>query len=877
MSVKAILSFMIMSIVIAGAQAQIANNVTFRDNLTYSNEMSDVWGWENPADGKEYAIATLTNGVSLVEVSNPDAIVQRDFISGVNSLWRDAKTWGDYAYVVTEGGGGMLIIDMADLPGTVSTNTWNGGIGFSSAHNIFIDENGYGYLCGSNGSLGTVIVDLNANPTNPPVVGSYTTRYVHDLYVENDIMYTAEINNGIFSVIDVSTKSSPVVLATQSTSSNFTHNIWLSDDGDYVFTTDEVNNANVDAYNISDLSDINEVDRFRPGTTGSSIPHNTFVKGNLLFTAWYRDGLRITDATIPENMIEVGWYDTSPLSGGGFNGAWGTYPYLPSGNVLVSDIEGGLFVLTPSYIGAAFLSGSVTDAGTSGLIFDATVSIISGPSTTTDVFGQYQTGLAGGGTLSVQVSKTGYVTQTITGISLTAGVTTNLDVALVPNVSITVSGNVTSGGSAVPFANVQFIDVIGNINNTAANASGFYSINIFSDTYDIIAGKWGYITGLTSGTSILSSTTINLSIDEGYYDDFTLDFGWTIANTATTGVWTRAEPIATDFDGVPANVNADIPGDISNQCYMTGNGGGAAGTDDIDGGRTVLISPVFDLTGYSDPYIDYSRWFFNDGGSSAPNDTLLVTLSNGSATATIETVLDGDPAESSWKEVSIRVSDFIAPTSNMVIRFASSDLPSAGGHLVEAAVDGFEVIEGGVSAVCAVPTNPIATGITSTSVTVMWDAMPTATIYQIEGRKVGTPTFRAINTTAPTKTISILNTTTTYEWRVRARCADGTTSAFSSLNSFTTLSPRIGKSETKISPNPVSEGIANVTLTASNAGIAQMSIYSFNGTLVYQSKVALYEGFNSIPVSVSDFQSGMYLLNIEKENFSFTGRLNVIN
>ena len=73
------------------------------------------------------------------------------------------------------------------------------------------------------------------------------------------------------------------------------------------------------------------------------------VVGDFLVTAYYRDGVIITDAHYPDNMIKTGNYDTSPLSGDGFNGCWGSWPYLPSGNIIASDMEEGLFILGPTY------------------------------------------------------------------------------------------------------------------------------------------------------------------------------------------------------------------------------------------------------------------------------------------------------------------------------------------------------------------------------------------------------------------------------------------------------------------------------------------------------------------------------------------------
>ena len=129
-------------------------NLSLLGQLNYSQDLSDIWGWKNPADGKEYALVGVFDGFSIVDVTNPAAPVQVQFVPGSSSIWRDIKTWDHYAYVTNETGGGLLIVDLANLPGTINTWTWTGGpLGYSSAHNIFIDENGVAYVCGSNGSL----------------------------------------------------------------------------------------------------------------------------------------------------------------------------------------------------------------------------------------------------------------------------------------------------------------------------------------------------------------------------------------------------------------------------------------------------------------------------------------------------------------------------------------------------------------------------------------------------------------------------------------------------------------------------------------------------------------------------------------------------
>lgn len=452
-------------------------NVSLAGQLSYSAELSDIWGYVGGA--REYAIVTLTNGISIVEVTDPTAPAERAFISGASSSWREAKTYGTYAYVTNETGGGLAIIDLSSLPTSASSTNWTGGtfqgttINFNTAHNIFIDENGIGYLVGANyGVGGAIMIDIAANPTNPPIVGIYNTRYIHDCFVRDDIMWSAEINNGIFSVVDVSDKANPVVLATQSTPNNFTHNCWPSDDDNYLFTTDEISGAPVGAYDVSDLTDIVKVGEYRSNPGSGVIPHNTFYHNGFLVTSYYRDGITIVDASNPNALVEVGNYDTSPSSGNGFNGSWGVYPYLPSGVILASDIEEGLFVLQPTYVQAAFLEGLVTDLDTGNPIPNATITITGLENTNTDFGGNYTVGTASAGTYTITVSAPGYDLETITGVSLTNGNTTTVNVQLESNGITPPPTYCNSEGENASFEWIAEVN-IGDINNVTGSDNGY--------------------------------------------------------------------------------------------------------------------------------------------------------------------------------------------------------------------------------------------------------------------------------------------------------------------------------------------------------------------------------------------------------------------
>ena len=121
----------------------------------------------------------------------------------------------------------------------------------------------------------------------------------------------------------------PLVLGSQTTGNVFAHNIWVSDDGDHVFTTDEVTGGWMGSYDISDPTDIRSCSSSsQPGS--NTIPHNTLLINDYVVTSYYRLGTTVPDdVSRPHNVVEVANYDHCPLTGDGFNGGWGTYPGCP--------------------------------------------------------------------------------------------------------------------------------------------------------------------------------------------------------------------------------------------------------------------------------------------------------------------------------------------------------------------------------------------------------------------------------------------------------------------------------------------------------------------------------------------------------------------
>ena len=164
--------------------------------------------------------------------------------------------------------------------------------------------------------------------------------------------------------------------------------------------------------------------------------------------------------------------------------------------------------------------------------------------------------------------------------------------------------------------------------------------------------------------------------------------GWTggvAGDDATTGVWVRVDPRGTAAQ--PEDDHTLPPGDT---CWVTGQGsvGGSLGENDVDGGSTTLLSPVFDASGLGNPKIRYWRWYSNDKGAEPNSDTFVIDISNdgGSSWSSVEVVgPSGAESNGGWFEHVFAINDVLTPSANMRMRFIASDL--AGGSIVEAAID----------------------------------------------------------------------------------------------------------------------------------------------------------------------------------------------
>jgi len=577
-------------------------------DLGGQSSANDCWGYVAPS-GREYAIIGTNSMTHWVEITKPQAPVVVAQHPGPDSLWHDMKVYEDHAYVVSEGGSGIQVFDMSQIDNGVVTSQGNvtfGGV-TTATHNVVIDEvSGFLYRSGGD-NHGLRIYDLNQSKANPPYVGAWDAKYVHDAQVvtypggQQIAFCCAGLNGGFdftgLTVVDVTDKSNPQILAEESwPNPGYSHQIWLSEDREYAYLNDELDEDGIFptttyVFDINPFAQTSLVGSFTNGNP--AVGHNLYTLGDRIFEANYRSGLRIFDASNPTNPVEERYFDTYPADDDdAFNGAWSVYPYFPSGVAIVSDIERGLLVLWPDdpEVSVAFANGAPTLLHPAGQAEPVTIAEQSpGALVPGTEMLHYDTG---SGLVSVPLTALG-------GTSYEA-----------PFPALACGSSVTYFISAQSTSGLTWYDPPG--------------------------------APATAHTSLAGAGELSISSF-----DFETDQGWTSGapgDDATTGIWTRVNPIGTsaqpEDDHTPSGT----------QCWVTGQGpvGGSLGDDDVDGGTTTLVTPVFDLSALANPTIRYWRWYSNNTGS-AVDDTFYVDIDAGAGWTNVETLGVGHPeASGGW-------------------------------------------------------------------------------------------------------------------------------------------------------------------------------------------------------------------------------------
>jgi choice-of-anchor B domain-containing protein len=340
---KFIHSFLFLLLFYSTASAQFNTALIGTLNPYPQAGYNDIWGYVDTL-GNEYALLGVRTGVSIISLADPANPVEVAFFPGQQTIWRDLKVHDHYAYVVSDQSTeGMWIIDLSYLPDSavfVRAQTDY----FVRAHNIFID-NGFAYAVGTEQGGGMHILDLT-DPVNPVRTNYYLqSGYIHDVYVWNDSVIVCAGSSQNFHLVDVTNKSNPVLVSQSAPIPGiYAHSGWMSEDKRYFFGCDEFNVRDIVVYDLQDRMNWNLiVPEFQ--LPGGSRVHNLFIKGDYAHISYYGEGYVALDVSNPAQPVFAGQWDTYQGSNGGFDGAWGCYPYLPSGLILVSDTETGLYVI----------------------------------------------------------------------------------------------------------------------------------------------------------------------------------------------------------------------------------------------------------------------------------------------------------------------------------------------------------------------------------------------------------------------------------------------------------------------------------------------------------------------------------------------------
>jgi choice-of-anchor B domain-containing protein len=345
---------------------------------------SSLHGWVDPQTKREYAIMGRTTGTSFIDITDPRrpvVVANMAPVAGSSfTSWREPKVYQNHVYIGVDGTNhAMQVMDLTRLR-TYAGSTMNVApdslyTNVTRIHTLAINpDSGFLYAAGTNlASGGLHVIDVR-DPANPVAAANWSSDgYTHEAqvityrgpdaeHVGKELSFSsngrASSTSDTFTIVDVSNKSNLRRVSSRTyPQSGYIHQGWLTEDQRYYFVNDELDETgNLTGGKVrTHLFDVSDLDA--PVYRGffeqaGGIDHNLYVKGDLLFQSNYTTGLRVfkigdLESNNPADWLrEIGYYDTYGASDGvTFNGAWNNYPYFPSGNIAISDIDGGLFVV----------------------------------------------------------------------------------------------------------------------------------------------------------------------------------------------------------------------------------------------------------------------------------------------------------------------------------------------------------------------------------------------------------------------------------------------------------------------------------------------------------------------------------------------------
>ena len=593
-------------------------NMELLGYLNFDQECSDIIGFYQ--DEREFAVVGLYSSTVFVDITNPEVPFETGRINGGDSSWRDIKYWDRYIYIGTEADVGIQVVsvDNPDVP--ILTNLIED---FTNSHNIHIAD-GFLYVVGAS-TYDLWIYELS-NPSIPNLAGTWNQEYIHDLHVYNNKAYCAAIYSSTIYILDVRNKEDIYELTSWSYEGK-AHDCAVTSDETILVTADEMAGGHMKVWDIDDYNNIELLGEYivDPNHT----VHNVFNIENLVYCSYYADGTRVVDISNPQNPVEIGYYDTSELESL-FVGNWGVDPFLPSGNIISSDIETGLYITRLT--GISIFHDPIEDVSMDDESYSIESTILS-----------YSAEIV---SASINYRLIGTDNESWINLSLSENINNMFNTEL-PKQNI---------GTIVQYY--------------------IYAINEYNEEQIFpVNGEVNPLMFVVEQLPIL------------YDEEFEYENGWSIGSEddANSGVWVRGVPNPTYIGDnlIQTDTDHTLEGE---ECYITGNTYMPfdPGLDDIDDGVTTLISPIYDLTDYDNVLLKYWLWYTNNLGENPYEDYWQVDISNDSGLNWIN-LENLNASSTNWQLHRIILSEFIEMTDEVILRFKASDLNNP--SLVEAGID----------------------------------------------------------------------------------------------------------------------------------------------------------------------------------------------
>jgi choice-of-anchor B domain-containing protein len=691
-------------------------------------------------DGREYAAIGVGTGTAIYNVTDPATPYLVGFISGPTSKWREMKQYRSWLYVVTEGygaGEGLQIIRMTDPENPVLAATYTGN--FHRAHTVAVDTARAILVCngtrvnagqGAYPASGMRVLSL-ANPEAPVEIAAWPpgpitpanedTVYVHDSVPIGNRLYASSVYYGIQRVFDFTDPANPVPIAAWRYPGGFTHNAWPDASGNWLYVTDEKNGEPLKIFDISNLAAPVLFNRLTPNPT--AIVHNVHVRGDEIFLSNYTEGIRILDASDPAHPAEFAFADSYDGPSGNYDGVWEVCPYFPSGTVIASDMNTGLYVYRPRR-DYGRVRVVVEDAQSGLPLPDVTLFRDAGVEsllTTADGVGVFA---MDPGSHVVTARRFGYQPATVSP-TVTIGSHEVVTLSLQPLPTTTFSGAVLDAANQAPLEEAEVTLAYSPLHEHTEGDGSFAIAEVPVGTYRVEVRRPGCIPvtfdrqigpGATTMTFQLAPVSVRNPAETAN--------GWNIgvpaddASNNGAGKWTLVDPTGTVVGDLapltapsPAIVDPSFtrPGaplaheghreaeglhagpvqpedDRSpdgTQCFVTGQGSSPSDIEGFDlDGVTTLTSPTLNATGMAVPTIGYWRWFYTSTGEALDYLDVLLSNDNGGSWTPARRI---QGMHDHWEEDALRIADFLAPTSQMKVRFVASERGAY--SVVEAAVD----------------------------------------------------------------------------------------------------------------------------------------------------------------------------------------------